>query len=99
MQRFDDRTTAQAVAAERAFLKRLSGDCKTPLAAHAIVDGARLVLEGLVGAPDGSKLLRERLEGAASDGADIGRALAETLLHRGADRLLSFTTTEIVGGE
>ena len=99
LQRFDDRVTAQAVAAERAFLKRLSGDCKTPLAAHATVDGARLVLEGLVGAPDGSQLLRERLEGAASDGADIGRALAEALLHKGADRLLAFTTTEIVGGE
>jgi hydroxymethylbilane synthase len=99
VQRFDDRTTARAVVAERAFLRRLSGDCKTPLAAHATVDGARLVIEGLVGAPDGSTLLRHRLEGTADDGDAVGTALAEELLAQGADRLLAFTTTEIVGGE
>lgn len=97
--RLDHRPTAQAVAAERGFLRRLSGDCKTPLAAHATVDGARLVLDGLVGAPDGSRLLRHTLEGAADDGEAIGRALAEELLRNGADQLLAFTTSEIVGGE
>lgn len=97
--RLDDRTTAHAVAAERAFLKRLSGDCKTPLAAHATVDGARLRLEGLVGAPDGSTLLRHALEGTTADAAALGTALAEELLRRGADKLLSFTTNELVGGE
>jgi hydroxymethylbilane synthase len=97
--KLDDRTTAHAVAAERAFLRRLSGDCKTPLAAHATVDGARLSIEGLVGAPDGSKILRHRLEGTTEDAAAVGHALAEELLAQGADRLLAFTTAEIVGGE
>ncbi|HEY2748031.1 MAG TPA: hydroxymethylbilane synthase, partial [Polyangia bacterium] len=97
--RLDDRTTAHAVAAERAFLKRLAGDCKTPLAAHAIVDGARLRVEGLVGAPDGSKILRHTLEGTTEDAAAVGHALAEELLAQGADRLLAFTTSELVGGE
>jgi hydroxymethylbilane synthase len=97
--RLDHRVTAHAVAAERAFLARLQGDCKTPLAAHATVDGARLSIEGLVGAPDGSKLLRHRLEGTTEDAAAVGKALAEELLKMGADRLLTFTTTEIVGGE
>ncbi len=97
--RFDDRTTRLAVVAERAFLRRLSGDCKTPLAAHAVVDGNKLALEGLVGAPDGSRLVRHRLEGSAGDGEAIGTALAEELLLRGADRLLAFTTNELVGGE
>jgi len=99
LQRLDHRVTAHAVAAERAFLARLQGDCKTPLAAHATVDGARLSIEGLVGAPDGSKLLRHKLEGTTEDAADVGNALAEELLKMGADRLLTFTTTEVVGGE
>jgi hydroxymethylbilane synthase len=97
--RFDDRTTAHAVTAERAFLRRLQGDCKTPLAAHATIDGARLTIEGLVGAPDGSKLLRHSLEGTTEDAGAVGHALAEELLRQGADRLLAFTTTELVGGE
>ena len=80
-------------------MARLQGDCKTPLAAHATVDGARLSIEGLVGAPDGSKILRHELEGTTEDAPAVGNALAEELLKMGADRLLTFTTTELVGGE
>jgi hydroxymethylbilane synthase len=86
--RFDHRATHLAVVAERAFLRRLTGDCKTPLAAHAELDGDRLTLEGLVGAVDGSRILRDRIEGAASDGEQLGRALAEKLLAQGALELL-----------
>jgi hydroxymethylbilane synthase len=99
LHKLDHRGTAHAVTAERAFLRRLQGDCKTPLAAHATIDGARLTIEGLVGAPDGSQLLRHALEGTTEDADAVGNALAEELLRQGADRLLSFTTTEIVGGE
>jgi hydroxymethylbilane synthase len=96
----DHAATALAVAAERAFLRRLSGDCKTPLAAHAVVDGDRLALTGLVGAPDGSRLLRHRLDGAASDGVALGDQLAEALLALGADRLLAnVVAPDLVGGE
>jgi hydroxymethylbilane synthase len=80
--------TEQAVAAERAFLRRLEGDCKTPLAAHALVDGDRLRMTGLVGAADGKSILREHIDGDAGDGEMLGRALAETLIAAGADRLL-----------
>jgi hydroxymethylbilane synthase len=86
--RLDHRPTHLAVVAERAFLRRLAGDCKTPLAAHATLAGERLALEGLVGAVDGSRLLRERLEGPAGDGERIGHALAEALLARGAAQIL-----------
>lgn len=85
----DDQPTAQAVAAERAFLARLAGDCKTPLAAHAVLSGEQLTIDGLVGSVDGSTLLRGRKEGAAADAARCGRELAEELIERGADRLLA----------
>jgi hydroxymethylbilane synthase len=81
--------TARCVIAERGFLARLEGGCQTPLAAHAVLEGETLAIEGLVGAPDGSELIRDRLSGAASDGAALGRALAERLLERGAARLLA----------
>jgi len=80
--------TAFAVAAERGFLARLEGDCKTPLAAHATLSGDQLTVEGLVGAPDGSTLVRDRLWGPAADGPRLGRELAERLLARGAQQIL-----------
>jgi len=91
--------TALAVSAERGFLARLAGDCKTPLAAHAVLDGTELRIDGFVGAPDGSELLRGAKMGPAASGEELGRALAEELLQRGAQRLINLCrNTGIVGG-
>ena len=80
--RLDHPPTAVCVAAERAFLGRLGGGCRTPLAAHAVLDGTteegRIVLTGLVGRPDGQEVLQDRIEGAASSAAALGVALADS---------------------
>jgi hydroxymethylbilane synthase len=86
--KLDHSPTARAVTAERAFLRRLSGDCKTPLAAHATLDGDTLTLDGLVGAPDGSQIVRESASAPVADGDRLGTELAERLLARGAAELL-----------
>ncbi len=80
--------TAIATTAERAFLARLDGSCRTPMAAHATLDGARLKLAGLVGRPDGTQLLQSQLEGDNRDAAALGTQLAEALLARGAEEIL-----------
>jgi hydroxymethylbilane synthase len=83
-----DPATAVCVGAERAFLKRLGGGCQVPIAGHATLEGDRLHLRGLVAWPDGHALVRGEREGAAEDAEEIGRALAEELLARGAGRIL-----------
>lgn len=76
------------VRAERAFLFEIGGDCHTPLAVHASIQGVRLRLRAVVLAPDG----RERVEGSAEGeiGAPemLGMTLGRELLQRGAKRLL-----------
>ncbi len=89
----DHAPTRIAVTAERGFLGRLEGGCQTPMAAHANVHGDRVELVGLVGAPDGSEMLQDQIEGAVGDAEQLGRTLAEKLLTRGADRLLKLSTT------
>jgi len=85
--------TARATAAERSFLARLNGGCQVPIAAYATLSNAggagplRMKLAGMVGAPDGSSLLRESAAGA--DPEELGTAVAEALLARGADKLLA----------
>lgn len=86
--------TALAVAAERSFLHRLNGGCQVPIGAFARVedtgDGGsrpRITLAGMVGFPDGSELLRGVRTGDEPERA--GRELAQELLERGADRILS----------
>jgi hydroxymethylbilane synthase len=80
--------TRIAVDAERAFASRLGGSCQSPIAAHARLEGRRLILEGLVAEPDGSRLLRDTLSGGIDHPADVGEQLAGRILAAGAGPLL-----------
>jgi hydroxymethylbilane synthase len=82
----DHAPTACAVASERAFLEALGGGCNVPLGAHAFAVNGGLELVAFVAAADGEGLLRGERRG--SDPRDLGRALAEELRSRGADRPL-----------
>ena len=84
----DARETSLAVRAERGFLKRLEGGCQVPIAAHGTVRGDAVDVSGLIGKPDGSRILRGRRSGSASDPEAIGVALAEDLLARGGREIL-----------
>jgi hydroxymethylbilane synthase len=87
-----DEAVARAVAAERGFLNRLEGGCQVPVAAHAQLEGSRLVLLGRVVSLDGRDAAAGELAGEArdtSEAAAIGRALAERLLEEGAQEILA----------
>jgi hydroxymethylbilane synthase len=71
--------TGLRLVAERAFLDRLDGSCQTPIAGLAVLDGD-LWLRGEILRPDGSRAIAADLRGPATDGAAIGRALADELL-------------------
>ncbi|CAK0816128.1 unnamed protein product [Prorocentrum cordatum] len=64
--------TFQSVTCERAFLAALDGNCKTPIAGQARVEGGQLLFEGLVASPDGKKIFRVERTGSPSDAAEIG---------------------------
>lgn len=81
--------THTALIAERAFLKRLEGGCQVPIAGIGKVRGKELKLEGLVASPDGTKLIRDSLEGSIDAAEEIGLSLAEKLLALGAGDILA----------
>jgi hydroxymethylbilane synthase len=86
----DHPDTHARVAAERAFNRRLEGGCQVPLAAHAVLEAeGQLFLRGLVGAVDGSRILRAEARGPVAEGLALGVALAEDLLGQGAAELLA----------
>jgi hydroxymethylbilane synthase len=72
--------TGVQLAAERAFLARLDGSCETPIAGLAVLDGDQLWLRGEILRPDGSRVIAGDRRGASSDGAALGRDLADELL-------------------
>lgn len=85
----DHASTALCVRAERAVSRTLAGSCNVPLAAYAEVIGSEMRLRGYVGAPDGSRVARAMLEGAAQDAEALGVALAQRLREAGAAEILA----------
>jgi hydroxymethylbilane synthase len=84
----DHRPTHLATLAERSLLKRLGGGCQVPVAAHAVIEGETLRLVALVASVDGTQIVRASGSGPLATAPEIGLAVAEELLHRGADKIL-----------
>lgn len=81
--------TALRVLAERTLNHRLEGGCQVPIAGFAELKGAEIYLRGLVGYPDGSKLIRGDRRGALGDANSLARSLGDELLENGARAILS----------
>lgn len=84
----DDAKTHVAVTAERAFLHRVGGSCRTPLAAHATLHGESMTLRALIASPDGSRVVRGARTAGPAQGTAMGVDLAEDLLARGGAAIL-----------
>jgi hydroxymethylbilane synthase len=80
--------TRIACLAERSFLRALGGGCQLPIAAHAVLDGDTLRLDGLVASQDGTQIVRANLSGSITEAELLGNQLAERLISLGADSLL-----------
>ncbi len=76
------------VAAERAMNRELEGSCQIPIGAYAELDGDSLRLRGLVGSPDGVRIVRGEICGTAVDADELGTQLGRDLLDRGAGDIL-----------
>jgi hydroxymethylbilane synthase len=83
----DHTPTRLAVRAERAFLGALGGGCSLPVGALASVDGDTIQLQGVITAPDGSRVLRVSASG--TDAQSLGETLAQKSLSEGAGDLLA----------
>jgi hydroxymethylbilane synthase len=81
--------TWQQVSAERAMNRRLEGGCQVPIACYAIHQEGQLWLRGLVGSPDGSKILSDNISGHPDEAESLGEILAERLLEAGAGEILA----------
>ncbi len=84
----EDGAARCAVTAERAMLRVLGGGCRVPIGAWARPEEDRLVVDGVVALPDGSRLVRARAEGPAERAEEVGMALADKLVAQGAEEIL-----------
>lgn len=87
--------TALRVKAERAMNTRLEGGCQVPIGSYAELIDGEIWLRALVGAPDGTVIIRGERRGKPEEAEQLGISLAEELLANGAREIL----TEVYKGE
>ncbi len=71
--------TKVAVDCERAFLRGLDGNCRTPIAGQAVVRNGHLEFQGFISMPNGSKMIRVSRTGAVADAERIGADAAQEI--------------------
>jgi hydroxymethylbilane synthase len=81
-----------SAAAERGFLAALDGSCRTPIAAYATLDGARLHLRGEALTPDGAHRWSEEVHATLPEvepavAAELGRELGAAVRKSGGAAL------------
>ena len=85
----NDMPTVHATNAERAFLGLLEGGCQVPIGVHADVEGDKIKIEAIIAALDGSTVLRDTIEGAATDAVALGQELGKKMLANGGQEILA----------
>ncbi len=83
----DHQPTRLAVTAERGLLAALEGSCKVPIAGHARLVEGQILLKGLVANLSGTVVITGEMTGAPENARELGVALGEDLLSRGARQI------------
>ena len=95
-QQLQDQESAICCSAEREFIRVLDGGCQVPIGVHARKESTQLVLEAILGLPDGSASIHSTLmcvldsnpEIALISAKNLGLHLAQKFITNGAKELL-----------
>ncbi|CDJ60901.1 porphobilinogen deaminase, putative [Eimeria maxima] len=105
----NDSAAATAAAAERAFLQKLDGSCKTPLGAIAMLRNHQqqqqqqqnLEFKGFVGTPDGCRMFHVAAAAAVrtpQEAAEVGAAAANKIKAAAGSKFLSDIISQVQQG-
>jgi len=73
---------------ERDFITILQGGCQVPIGVNAKLEEDSLSVRAIVGMPDGTQLIKEKLIGSKNDYKVMGKELADIMIENGAVKLL-----------
>lgn len=76
--KIDNEDIRMGVEAERSFLKKLQGDCHTPVGAYSVIEGEILNITGIF--QGGNKLIKKDVCGDKWDYIALGESLGEKII-------------------
>lgn len=83
-----DDAAGVVLAAERALVQALGGDCQVPLGALARLNGAGIEMDAIICSRDGNRVIRRHTRGSIGQPEIVGKRLADELASGGAEEIL-----------
>lgn len=79
LQKINHQSTYDCIMAERGFMIAMGGNCKTPMAALAIINNSLLQLKAAFAIPDGSHIFLDQIIGNRLNAHKLGVQIAENI--------------------
>jgi len=83
-----DENTYIATQIERDFISAIGAGCSAPVACNAVINEDKVTFRVMLGFPDGTNVMHEKVVVAVSESKEIGKLLAKTMIENGAMTLL-----------
>jgi hydroxymethylbilane synthase len=84
----NDENTFLCTKIERDFISKIGAGCSAPVACNAVVDGDNIVFRTMIGFPDGTNVMQEKIVREISKCDGLGFEMAKTMIDNGAMKLL-----------
>ena len=83
-----DEDTYLCTQIERDFISSIGAGCSAPVACNAVVDGDEVTFRVMLGFPDGTKIMNEKVVVKRDEVKNLGTDLAQKMIDNGALELL-----------
>ena len=84
----NDEKTYLCTKIERDFIANIGAGCSAPVACNAVVEGDDIVFRTMVGFPDGTNIMSEKIVAAIDESENLGATMAKKMIDNGALELL-----------
>jgi len=84
----EDENAQIETTVERDFITVLQGGCQVPIGVNAKLQDETLQVRAIVGLPDGTELIKEKMVASRNDYRALGKELADQMIEAGAVKLL-----------
>lgn len=84
-----DENTFISTQIERDFISKIGAGCSAPVACNAVINRDEVTFRVMLGFPDGTNIMQEKVVVKVSDSDRIGVKIAQTMIDNGALELLN----------
>lgn len=87
-QSLNDENTFFCTKIERDFISKIGAGCSAPVACNAVVENGNVVFRVMLGFPDGTNIMQDKVVQSIEESVNLGKALAQKMIDKGALHLL-----------